>query len=38
MIKYQVVFSKVAAKEICNLPGGQLKRVFEKSQELDGIS
>ena len=35
MKKYQVVFSKVAAKELRQLPNEEIKRVYAKSKELE---
>ncbi|MEJ7682178.1 MAG: hypothetical protein WKG06_30870 [Segetibacter sp.] len=35
MKKYQVVFSKVAAKELRHLPNDELKRIYDKSKELE---
>ncbi len=35
MKKYHVVFSKVAAKELRHLPNNELKRVYDKSKELE---
>ncbi len=34
MKKYQVLFSKVAAKELRHLPNEEIKRVYAKSKEL----
>jgi mRNA interferase RelE/StbE len=33
--KYQIFFSKVAAKELRHLPGAELKRVYAKAKELE---
>ena len=35
MNKYSVVFSKVAAKELRQLPGSEIQRVLDKSKELE---
>lgn len=35
MKKYQVIFSKVAAKELRQLPNEDVKRVLSKSKELE---
>ena len=35
MKKYEVVFSKVAAKELRNLPNEEIKRVYSKSRKLE---
>ena len=35
MTKYDIVFSKVAAKELRNLPKEEIKRVYAKSKELE---
>jgi len=35
MKKYQVVFSKMAAKELRHLPNEEIRRVYAKSKELE---